>query len=322
MLATPRYRRISPTPARRSTFPRHSLNLPFPNAPSLPTSAALLIGAITAPICFFAARFLKRVRVDDRLECLPIHGVAGAVGTLLTGIFASKNEMSASDGAAYGNPGQFGKQLAAVLVTIAVCVVGTSLSFFITRLIGDFLGLPVRVSAEHEMDIDKSVVSDANAGARSTARSHRLLRHSCSTCISRYPLTSLLVIALLLFPRSLSTAARRARLRAPLSIPPPVRGRRPPPARGGLRQRRGRGVHQVPQRELVRPAGVAHGAPGGGGVEPHRRVRDAAACTRARALASVGPLALWRTVHISTRVRVSSVDGSYAANSKAPQIEK
>ena len=54
---------------------------------------AILIGALTAPVSLFAARRLRTVGVDDRLECLPIHGLAGAVGTLLTGVFASTAEV-------------------------------------------------------------------------------------------------------------------------------------------------------------------------------------------------------------------------------------
>lgn len=84
--------------------------------------------------------------------------MAGAVGTLLTGIFASQSEMSARNGAAYGNSEQFGIQLAALAITVAVCVVGTSISFFIVRAAGDVMGLPVRVPVEHEADIDKSMV--------------------------------------------------------------------------------------------------------------------------------------------------------------------
>lgn len=44
-----------------------------------------------------------------------------------------------------------------MLVTLAVTVVGTTLSFAIVRGIGKVAGLPVRVREEHENDLDRSV---------------------------------------------------------------------------------------------------------------------------------------------------------------------
>ena len=147
--------------------------------------AALLIGAITAPIAFAAARALKSVRVDDRLECLPIHGVAGAVGVLLTGLFAAEREGAPSDGLFYGNPVQLGKQLAGLVITILVASVGTAASFGIVRGVGMLLHAPVRVHEAAEEDIDASVHGEQAyeyLGGRSSAMSAglTLMRHGGS----------------------------------------------------------------------------------------------------------------------------------------------
>jgi Amt family ammonium transporter len=51
---------------------------------------ALVIGAAAGILCFFATNFMKRaLKVDDSLDVFPVHGVGGALGTTLTGVFAA-----------------------------------------------------------------------------------------------------------------------------------------------------------------------------------------------------------------------------------------
>ena len=51
---------------------------------------ALAIGAAAGVACFFATNYMKRVlNVDDSLDVFPVHGVGGALGTTLTGVFAA-----------------------------------------------------------------------------------------------------------------------------------------------------------------------------------------------------------------------------------------
>ena len=76
------------------------------------------------------ARALRRAGVDDRLECLPCHGVAGALGTLFVGLFAAQREGAPTDGLLYGGGAALlGKQAVALAVTVALCVAGTSVAF-------------------------------------------------------------------------------------------------------------------------------------------------------------------------------------------------
>lgn len=50
--------------------------------------AALVMGAVAAPACYAAIAFLKpRLGYDDALDAFGCHGVGGAVGGLLTGVF-------------------------------------------------------------------------------------------------------------------------------------------------------------------------------------------------------------------------------------------
>jgi Amt family ammonium transporter len=51
---------------------------------------AIAIGASAGVVCFFATSWMKRsLRIDDSLDVTPVHGVGGAIGTLLTGVFAA-----------------------------------------------------------------------------------------------------------------------------------------------------------------------------------------------------------------------------------------
>ncbi len=53
---------------------------------------ALAIGAIAGMACYWGATGLKRLlNADDSLDVFGVHGVGGIVGSLLTGIFASKS---------------------------------------------------------------------------------------------------------------------------------------------------------------------------------------------------------------------------------------
>jgi Amt family ammonium transporter len=53
--------------------------------------SALLIGLIAGVACYWGATGLKRMlNADDSLDVFGVHGVGGIVGSLLTGVFASK----------------------------------------------------------------------------------------------------------------------------------------------------------------------------------------------------------------------------------------
>jgi ammonium transporter, Amt family len=51
---------------------------------------ALVIGAAAGTVCFACTSYMKQaLKVDDSLDVFPVHGVGGALGTILTGIFVS-----------------------------------------------------------------------------------------------------------------------------------------------------------------------------------------------------------------------------------------
>ena len=81
--------------------------------------AALAIGALAALASYGALQLRVRTRVDDALDVFACHGVAGILGALLTGVFATKAVNPAgADGLLAGHAAQLGAQAVAVLATM------------------------------------------------------------------------------------------------------------------------------------------------------------------------------------------------------------
>ena len=102
--------------------------------------AAIVIGACTAPCCFFAISVAKRkIGYDDALDAFGCHSVGGVVGGLLTGIFCVP-ELSWTDfgGLLYtGDPSLLLSQLLGILVTLVFVVVGALVIGFVVRMVYD-----------------------------------------------------------------------------------------------------------------------------------------------------------------------------------------
>lgn len=113
---------------------------------------SMALGAIAAIPSYIVITWRTRTRVDETLDVLGAHGVAGLIGTLFIG-FAAQSVWGGSDGLFYGNPGLLWDQLVSVLAAPAYAFVAT---YVILRLIG--LVMPLRVS-EHEESIGLDVVA-------------------------------------------------------------------------------------------------------------------------------------------------------------------
>jgi len=108
--------------------------------------SAIAIGAVAACASFAAIQARSKTRVDDALDVFACHGVAGIVGALLTGVFASKAVNPAgADGLIFGNIRPLLVQGLAVLCTI-VYVAPVTLA--IMKAIALFSGIRVRVADE------------------------------------------------------------------------------------------------------------------------------------------------------------------------------
>jgi ammonium transporter, Amt family len=114
----------------------------------------VIIGLIAGTVCFWACTWLKRrLGYDDSLDVFGVHGVGGATGTLLTGVFAvaalsvSPDAPAGSPGLLEGNARQVLVQLYAVVVTLVWSGV---LTWVLLKVIA-FL-VPLRVSQQHEIE--------------------------------------------------------------------------------------------------------------------------------------------------------------------------
>lgn len=112
---------------------------------------ALIIGILAGFVCYHATVFLKqRLKIDDSLDVFPVHGVGGALGTLLAAVFASAGlGVFSGQGLAEGVSiaSQFQVQLIGVLASGVYTAVVT---FILLKLIDVMLGL--RVSQDEETE--------------------------------------------------------------------------------------------------------------------------------------------------------------------------
>jgi Amt family ammonium transporter len=109
------------------------------------TMPALAIGVGAGTFCYLAVRLRARLRLDDSLDVVGVHGVGGAWGAIATGIFAVAS-VGGVDGALHGNVGQLGTQLVAVGATMGYSFAAT---LVILKVLDLTLGL--RVSEEEEV---------------------------------------------------------------------------------------------------------------------------------------------------------------------------
>jgi Amt family ammonium transporter len=116
--------------------------------------AALIIGALAAPISYYSIRFLKSCHfVDESLDVFACHGMGGLWGALATGLFTTLSVNSrGADGLFYGDPGQFLVQLGAAVSTAVFAFAAT---YAIARLLRLVMGLRVS-EMEEEVGLDIS----------------------------------------------------------------------------------------------------------------------------------------------------------------------
>ena len=110
----------------------------------------LIIGIAAGFICFNLTLYLKnKLQIDDSLDVFPVHGVGGALGTILAGFFgASTIGVLSGQGLNLGSVGsQIQVQVIGVVATALYCAVVT---FAILKLVDILLGLRVTEDEETE----------------------------------------------------------------------------------------------------------------------------------------------------------------------------
>ncbi len=109
--------------------------------------SAILIGLVAGVACYFAINLKNRLRYDDSLDVVGVHGVGGTWGALATGLFASKmiNPMG-NDGLFFGNPSLIGIQ---ALSVVSAWIYSFGVTLILLKVLDWTMGL--RVSEEHEI---------------------------------------------------------------------------------------------------------------------------------------------------------------------------
>ncbi len=115
--------------------------------------SAILLGGLAAIPSYYALLWRARTRLDDSLDVVSAHGLGGAVGALLTGVFAERAWNGTANGLLFGNVAQLGIQAVAVLATLAYSGVMTLALLKLVDLV-----IPIRATSQEEglgMDVSQ-----------------------------------------------------------------------------------------------------------------------------------------------------------------------
>jgi ammonium transporter, Amt family len=115
---------------------------------------SVVIGIAASALCFYACTTIKLVyKYDDSLDVFGVHGVGGATGTLLCGVFATA-ALSVSPATPVGNPGLLEGHPIQVLTQLYGIVVTIAWSGGITMVVLKIIGAltPLRASPQEERE--------------------------------------------------------------------------------------------------------------------------------------------------------------------------
>ena len=108
-------------------------------------NSALILGALAAVPSYFALIYRARTTLDDSLDVVAAHGLGGATGAVLTGVFADPTWSGGASGLLAGNTLQVAIQAGSVLLVAAYSAGAT---FGILKLLA--LVMPLRISSRVE----------------------------------------------------------------------------------------------------------------------------------------------------------------------------
>jgi ammonium transporter, Amt family len=106
---------------------------------------AILLGFLVALPCYAVIAYRTRTRVDETLDVLAAHGVAGFTGILFIGFFAQADWNGISDGWIFGN---FDQMVDQFLAAVAAPAYAFGATFILLKLIGAVL--PLRTTEREE----------------------------------------------------------------------------------------------------------------------------------------------------------------------------
>jgi Amt family ammonium transporter len=118
-----------------------------PAAGYVDVGSSIIFGITTVFISYYSISYLKpKFGYDDALDAFGLHGMSGAWGAILTGVFASP-AINGVAGLLYGNPTQVVIQIISI---VAVAVYSFILTYVIAIVLDKTVGL--RVDEKTEID--------------------------------------------------------------------------------------------------------------------------------------------------------------------------
>ena len=105
--------------------------------------SAMIIGAISGTFLVFAVEFIdKKLKVDDPVGAIAVHGVSGALGTIMVGLFAKEG------GLFFGGGSEL--LITQIIGVVVVFAWAFSLGFLLFKLIKVTIGVRVTKSEEEK----------------------------------------------------------------------------------------------------------------------------------------------------------------------------
>ena len=118
----------------------------------------MIIGCAAGGVCYLAVALKNRLKLDDALDVWGVHGVGGALGIVMLGLFATKAfNPAGADGLLSGNPGFFVAEVGAVALAVVWAFAFTwGMLWIIDRVVpvrvddvGEAAGLDESIHGEH-----------------------------------------------------------------------------------------------------------------------------------------------------------------------------
>jgi ammonium transporter, Amt family len=114
--------------------------------------AAMVIGLVAGAVCYWAAVVLKtRLGYDDSLDVFGVHGMGGILGSILTGVFATRAINDVFKGQPVGLVDGHGEQVLIQLYGVAaIAIFSAAVTWIILELVDILIGLRVTRDEETE----------------------------------------------------------------------------------------------------------------------------------------------------------------------------
>jgi len=109
--------------------------------------SAIIIGAIGGAVMYWSVLLIEKMGIDDPVGAIPVHGFAGAWGTLSVGLFAQAPYTTSFTGLFFGGSGwQLLIQSVGILAVLAWTLTS---AYIVFKLVHKFHGL--RVTEQEEL---------------------------------------------------------------------------------------------------------------------------------------------------------------------------